>query len=139
MKIDTATGFGKRAARRLGSETIAWLVTVDADGTPRPIPVWFLRDGETFLIYSQPGTAKLRNLARSPKAALHLDGDGQGGDIVILTGEAQAAPHTPTADRVPAYVEKYRAGLKRIGMTPASFARAYSVALRFTPTRLDGH
>lgn len=139
MKLDTSSAFGKRAARRLREETIAWLVTVSPDGTPRPIPVWFLHEGETVLIYSQPGTAKLRNLARNPRAALHLDGDGKGGDIVILVGEARLAPDAPPADQVPAYVEKYRPGMKRIGMNPGSFARSYSVALRFTPTRLDGH
>jgi PPOX class probable F420-dependent enzyme len=139
MDIDTSTEFGQRAARRLRDETIGWLVTVGPDSTPRAIPVWFLQEGQTFLIYSQPATAKLRNLERNPKAALHLDGNGQGGDIVILTGEARVAPGAPPADRVEAYVEKYRSGMTRIGMTPASFAGAYSVALRFTPARLEGH
>jgi hypothetical protein len=32
-------------------------------------------------------------------------------------------------------VEKYRQSIARIGLEPESFARAYSVALRVTPTR----
>ena len=139
MKIDTGTEFGQRAARRLREETIGWLVTVGPSGNPQPVPVWFLWEGETILIYSQPGTAKLRNLAANPRVALHLDGDGQGGDIVILTGEARVVADAPPADRVPPYLEKYRPGIARIGMTPDRFARAYSVALRLVPTRLDGH
>ena len=139
MKIDTKSEFGARATRRLREELIYWLVTVAPDGTPQPSPVWALRDGETFLIYSQPDTPKLRNVAARPRVALHLDGDGRGGDIVVVTGEARLAPEAPPADRVPDYVAKYREGMRRIGMTPETFARAYSVAIRVTPTGLRGH
>ncbi|HSE94485.1 MAG TPA: TIGR03667 family PPOX class F420-dependent oxidoreductase [Methylomirabilota bacterium] len=139
MNINTSTEFGARAARRLREDLIGWLVTVAADRTPQPIPVWFWWDGQTCLIYSQPATAKLRNLATNPRVALHLDGDGQGGNIVILTGEARVVTDVPPADRVPEYLEKYRKAIGRIGMTPASFAAAYSVAIRLTPTRLSGH
>jgi PPOX class probable F420-dependent enzyme len=139
MKIDTTSEFGKRAARRLKEDLIYWLVTTDPDGTPEPSPVWALWDGETFLIYSQPDTPKLRNVASRSRVALHLDGDGQGGDIVIVTGDARIDRDAPPADRVPEYIAKYREGLRRIGMTPESFARAYSVPVRITPRRLRGH
>ena len=139
MKIDTSTEFGQRVARRLREERIGWLTTVGPDGTPQPSPIWFLWDGATILIYSQPNTPKLRNIARNPKVALNLDGDGQGGDIVILTGEARVAPDAPPAKDYPEYVEKYRQGLVRIGMTPEQFTDSYSVAICMTPTRLRGH
>lgn len=139
MRIDTASDFGKRAARRFRDEMIYWLVTVDAAGTPQPSPVWALWDGATFLIYSQPDTPKLGNIPARPRVALHLDGDGKGGDIVVVTGDARIDREAPPADKVPAYVAKYREGMKRIGMTPESFARAYSVAVRVTPRKLRGH
>jgi PPOX class probable F420-dependent enzyme len=139
VKLDTTTEFGARAARRLREEQIGWLVTVSAGQAPQPIPVWFLWDGQTMLLYSQPDTAKLRNVARNPRVALHLDGDGQGGDVVVLTGEARVVTDVPAANQVPAYLEKYRQGMARIGMTPDAFARTYSVAVRITPTRVHGH
>jgi PPOX class probable F420-dependent enzyme len=139
VRIDTASDFGKRAARRFRDEMIYWLVTVDAAGTPQPSPVWALWDGATFLIYSQPDTPKLGNIPARPRVALHLDGDGKGGDIVVVTGDARIDREAPPADKVPAYVAKYREGMKRIGMTPESFARAYSVAVRVTPRKLRGH
>jgi PPOX class probable F420-dependent enzyme len=139
MKIDTKSEFGARASRRLRDELIYWLVTIGPDGTPQPSPVWALWEGETILIYSQPETPKLRNIAARPRVALHLDGDGKGGDIVIVTGDARIVPDAPPADRVPAYITKYREGMKRIGMTSESFARAYSVAVRVTPRHLRGH
>ena len=33
----------------------------------------------------------------------------------------------------------YCAGIARIGITPESFAAAYSVAIRITPEKLSGH
>jgi PPOX class probable F420-dependent enzyme len=139
MRIDTGSEFGGRAAKRLKDETIYWLVTVAPDGTPQPSPVWALWDGERFLLYSQPDTPKLRNIASRPRVALHLDGDGRGGDVVIVTGDARILADGPAADRVPEYVSKYREGLRRIGMTAEAFARVYSVAVQITPTRLRGH
>ena len=140
MKIDTKSEFGARASRRLRDDLIYWLVTVGPDGTPQPSPVWALRDDDgTFLIYSRPDTPKLTNVAARPRVALHMDGDGRGGDIVIVTGEARIDPQAPPADQVPAYLTKYNEGMRRIGMTPESFARAYSVAVRITPRRLRGH
>lgn len=137
--IDTTTEFGQRVARRLAEERIAWLTTVDSNGTPQPRPVWFLWEDETFLIYSRPGTAKLRHIVERPQVALNLDGDGLGGDIVVFAGQADLDPAAPPADQVPAYVAKYQPGFARIGLTAAEFAASYSVAVRVTPLKLRGH
>jgi len=139
VKIDTPTEFGQRVARRLRDETIGWLTTVGPDGTPQPSPIWFLWDGEAILIYSQPNTPKLRNIERNPRVALNLDGDGRGGDIVILTGEARVDRDASGAADHTEYLEKYRQAIERIGMTPEQFAASYSVPIRLTPAKLRGH
>jgi PPOX class probable F420-dependent enzyme len=138
LQLDTSTAFGARVARRLQEEVIIWLTTVRADGTPQPSPVWFLWDGATILIYSQPDRPKLRNIGQNPRVALHFDSDGRGGDIAILTGRATIDRNAPPATQAPAYLDKYRAGIAGIGMTPDSFAAAYSVAVRVTPVSLRG-
>jgi PPOX class probable F420-dependent enzyme len=136
--IDTGTPFGQRAQQRLHDEKLAWLTTTSADGTPQPVPVWFLWDGaESFLIYSKPGTAKLRNIAERPRAALHLDGDGNGGDIVVVLGSA-AVTDDPPAHALPDYVEKYGGFIARNSWTPESFAADYSVPLRVKASKLRG-
>lgn len=137
--IDLTTEFGRRVAKRLAEERIIWLTTIDSAGVPQPKPVWFWWDGQTFLIYSQPNAHKLHHIARNPKVALNLDGDGQGGNIVVFTGEAQLAPNTLPANEVPAYAQKYQPGFARIGMSAEQFAQTYSVALKVTPTHLRGH
>ena len=138
--IDTTSEFGIRVAQRLQQEGIIWLTTVRGDGTPQPSPVWFLWDGETFLIYSQPGAPKVRNIARSPKVALHLNGDAWGYNIVILTGDARILEDAPPPTEVPAFVGKYRDDLRSV-QSSEDFARTmhgYDLAIRVTPTSLRG-
>ena len=127
--------FGEKDARRLREEEIAWLTTVGPDGLPRPVPIWFLWDGESFLIYSKPDKPKLRNIAHNAKVALNLNSNPTGEDVLIIYGTARVDPAAPAATEVPAYLEKYRRGIAEIFKTPAEFAAEYSVALRLTPTR----
>jgi PPOX class probable F420-dependent enzyme len=138
MNIDTNTDFGARVARRLEEEQVIWLTTVGPDATPQPSPVWFLWDGETIHIYSQPRTPKLRNIARSPRVSLHFNADEHGGDVVIFTGDARILDDGPPATAVPEYIAKYTGGIASVGMTPDSFAQSYSTPIHVTPTRLRG-
>jgi PPOX class probable F420-dependent enzyme len=136
--IDEGTEFGARVARRLRQETVVWLTTVTPAGAPLPRPVGFVWDGgEGVSIYSMPG-ARVRNIAANPKVTLNFDGDGRGGDIVVLSGTARVDADAPAADANPAWLEKYAAEVGRSGMTPASFAARFSVPLRIRLTRLDG-
>jgi PPOX class probable F420-dependent enzyme len=139
MEIDTSTDFGARAKRHLEGDRIVWLATVGPDGTPQPSPVWFLWDSDTVLIYSQPSTPKLRNIAQRPRVSLHFNCTPNGGDVVILTSDASVDTGAAPADLDPAYVHKYTGGIQSIGMTPDAFAQEYSVAIRVRPTSLRGH
>lgn len=139
MEIDTSTEFGQRVAGHLENDHVVWLTTVSPGGTPQPSPVWFLWDGETVLMYSQPGTPKLRNIGQRPSVSLNFNSTPSGGDVVILTGQASEDTATPAALDHPAYLEKYARGIEEIGMTPETFAQAYSVPVRIRPTSLRGH
>lgn len=137
--IDTSTEFGKRAQRRLNEETIGWLTTVTPGGQPQSVPIWFLwREDETLLIFSRPDTPKLRNIRNNPHVSFNLDSDGQGGDIIRLEGSAEISKDVIATD-VPAFIEKYQAGLSRIGTTPEGFAGSYSVAVTIRPSKVRGH
>ena len=137
--FDTSTEYGQRVARRLQEERIVWLTTADGQNRPQPRPVWFLWDGESFLIYSRPNTAKLQHILHNPNVALNLDGDGMGGDIIVISGVATIDEAGLPAESVPEYVEKYNSGFERIGLTAAQFSEIYSMVVRVTPTRLRGH
>jgi PPOX class probable F420-dependent enzyme len=135
--LDPSTEFGARVARRLADELIGWLVTVNGRGAPQPSPIWFLWDEGSILLYSQPETAKLRNVAANPRVAMHLPADAVGDDVVIVSGRA-AISDDPPAHELPRYLDKYGELIERNGWTPESFAADYSVPLRIRPTGLRG-
>jgi PPOX class probable F420-dependent enzyme len=137
--LDETTPFGARAAGRLRDEIIGWLTTVSPDGAPQPVPVWFLWDGaRSMLLYSRPGTRKLRNIEANPKISLNLDSDGVDADIVICWGEARVSDDPP-ATEVPEYIAKYAGPIAALGWTPESFAADFSIPLRIDLTRIHGH
>ena len=90
------------------------------------------------LIYSKDGTSRIRNLARNPACSFNFDGNGTGGDIIILEGTAVIS-EDPASTEISKYQDKYREEIPRIGMDPGTFAMAYPVPIRFTPDRLRGH
>ncbi|HEV3497642.1 MAG TPA: TIGR03667 family PPOX class F420-dependent oxidoreductase [Actinomycetes bacterium] len=134
--LDQSKEAHARADRRLRSEPVAWLTTVRADGQAQSSPVWFLWDGDTFLVYSQPDAPKVGNVAANPRVSLHLNDDGAGGDVVSFEGAATVEPDTPRADRVEGYLAKYRGAIAALGYEPGPFARTYSAAIRVRPTRV---
>ena len=138
---DPSTPFGARVARRLREDRLIWFTTVDAKGTPQPTPVWFLWDetNSTILIYSLAGAKRLEHLRLNPRVALNFDGNGTGGDIIVITGEAYVSTGDPPADRLPIYAEKYREFIARSFKTAEVFAAKYPVTLRIRPTAIRGH
>jgi len=124
-----------RAARRLAEEPIIWLTTVGPKGQPQPSPVWFVFEDEEFLVYSLAGTARIGNIEANPLVSLNLDGNGRGGDIVVIEGEARIETFAPPSSEVPAYQDKYAALIERNGWTPQSFAADYPIPIRIRPTR----
>jgi PPOX class probable F420-dependent enzyme len=133
--LDTSTDRGKHVERRLKEDTIAWLTTVRPSGQPDSVPVWFLWDGETLLVYSRPDQTKMQNLAANPKVTLTIDNTYGGGDVIRVEGTAEHVAGHPLAHEVPAYLEKYASGIERIGYDPQGFANSYSAAIRITPSR----
>jgi PPOX class probable F420-dependent enzyme len=129
--------FGTHVLQRLQNEAIIWLTTVSWDVTPQPNPVWFYWDGKNCLIYSKPGTAKLRNIERNPRVALNFEGATEtGGDVVILTGVASIEPQSPPPPD--GYVMKYQATAKAFGYTWEQLHTEYSVAIRIQLIKYRG-
>ena len=112
---------------RLRSDLIAWLTTVRPSGMPDTVPIWFVWTDGRFVVYSEPGKPKLRNLARQPRVSLALDDTRGGDDVVRFEGTAEVAEDHPAADGVPEYVAKYSERIAELGYgDPASFARMWS-------------
>jgi PPOX class probable F420-dependent enzyme len=136
--IDWTSEFGRHADRRLRNDLVIWMTTVGDDLGPHPRPVWFLWNGESFTIYSQTDTWKVRHLSRHPRVSLHLNSDEAGDDVVVLLGQAAILESGLAADQNEGYLEKYRQRIAGLGMSPEDFARDYCVVIRVTPSRLRG-
>ena len=135
---DPATKFGARVAQRLREARVIWLTTMGADGTPQPNPVWFIWEDESFLIYSLPDAHRVAHIRANPRVALHFDGNGTGGDIIVFTGTARLAEDAIPSPQHAAYQEKYGAVIAREFHSPEQFAAEYSLALRVTPEKVRG-
>ena len=119
---------------RLRSDEMVWLTTVRPDGRPHNIPVWFLWESATILIFSKPNSQKIRNLRQNQSVTLALDDTKKG--VVILEGTAELLGRGDGSAALQAYGENYREGLGRIGVTVEAFTTLYSQPIRVTPVRL---
>lgn len=136
---EPGTPFGERVRRRLREEQVVWITTVDKHGIPQPNPVGFLyQDDESVLIYNMLTANRLDNIAHRPHVALHFDGDGSGGDIVVFSGIAHRVDDVPPPHENPAYLTKYGESLLRVSQSAEEFGRKFSVPMRVTITRMRG-
>ena len=124
-------------AARLKTEIVAWLATANPDGRPLVVPVWFLFEGDSFLIFSVPGQ-KVRNIERNPLVSMHLNSTPDGGDIVRVQGKAQVLKRQPPAYKVPAYMRKYAGRIKSYGWTGETFSADYRIPIRVRATKVRG-
>jgi hypothetical protein len=100
--------------RRLGSR-VAYLATVDADGSPRVHPVTPIVMPERLMVFMEPTSPKGHDLRRGSRYALHCsveDDQGGGGEFRVrgtarevtdAASREQAAVHAPY-EPSPAYV-----------------------------------
>ncbi|HZU65805.1 MAG TPA: TIGR03667 family PPOX class F420-dependent oxidoreductase [Ktedonobacteraceae bacterium] len=121
--------------QRLRSDLIIWLTTVRPDGRPHMVAVWFLWDGEQFLIFSQPNTQKVRNLRHSSHVTLALDNTDGGEDVIVIDGEAELLTDPDINATLAAYKQKYAADFKEMNTTAEEMAKSYSQGIRVRPTK----
>jgi PPOX class probable F420-dependent enzyme len=76
------------AARKfLQKPLIARLSTIDPDGYPHTVPVWFMLDGEDIVIISDRSTRKVGHILANPKGAVTIGGDSGDGSGYLLKGD----------------------------------------------------
>jgi PPOX class probable F420-dependent enzyme len=131
--IDGSTREGAHALERLATEPIAWLTTVTPEGQPQTLPIWFVWEDGTILVYSKKVAVRNANLRLNPRVSFHL-ADVDGGDIIEIEGEAVLDHDAPPSKDHPAYLAKYRRQLERYGWTPEYLSQEYPHPYRIVPT-----
>jgi len=110
MDLDEA-----RIQRFLDGRDIVVLATVQPDGAPLAMPMWFLHDPAALTMISVAGTQKVRNLRRDPRVCVVAE-RGARGDVrgVSVHGRAEFLSDGPErralAERL---LEKYHPHLEQ--------------------------
>jgi PPOX class probable F420-dependent enzyme len=103
--------------RFLATRHVVVLSTVQPDGAPLAMPMWFLHDPTTLTMISVDGLTKVRNLRRDPRVCVVAEtanatgGEGRG---VTVQGRAEFLPDGPERR---ALVDRFHAkypGLERL-------------------------
>lgn len=93
--------------RYLATKDVVLLATVDPDGSPLAMPMWFLHDAAALTMLSVEGLAKVRNLRRDPRVCVVAESGGRG-DIrgVAVRGRVEFLDDSPARR---ALVERFHA------------------------------
>jgi PPOX class probable F420-dependent enzyme len=80
-----------RVQRFLDTKEVVVLATVQPDGAPLAMAMWFLHDPTALTMISQNGLQKVRNLRRDPRVSVVAEAGGAGATIcgVAVQGRAQ--------------------------------------------------
>ena len=100
----------------LDTKDVVLLATVNPDGSPLAMPMWFLHDPSALTMISVDGLAKVRNLRRDPRVCVVAETGGRG-DIrgVAVHGRAQLLDDTPDRRaRAERFLAKYDPHLARL-------------------------
>lgn len=127
------------AARCLGDDPVAWISTVQRDGRPHLVPVWFHWDGERIVAFSKPNARKVQNLRDRPSVMLAIGTPGPDFDVELIEATAEL-PEEPAVSVMPeGFGQKYRNLLRRAGISLQRFAEVYSQPIVLRPTRFLGY
>src|SRR4029453_17625055 len=94
----------------LAAREVVVLATVEPDGAPLAMPMWFLADGDSIVMISVAGLRKLGNMHRDPRGAGVAESGNRGAEIknLLVRGRVEFLPdgaeRRVLADR---FVKKY--------------------------------
>src|SRR5437016_14362372 len=86
--------------RFLAAKDVAILATVQADGAPLAMPMWFLHDAASLTMISVEGTHKVRNLRRDARVCVVAEAGSGGDDERGVTVLGQAECRYPRLERL---------------------------------------
>lgn len=66
---------------------IARMSTLDPDGYPHTVPVWFMLDGNDLVVISVRSTRKVGHILANPKGAIVIGGDPADGGGYLIKGD----------------------------------------------------
>jgi PPOX class probable F420-dependent enzyme len=103
--------------RYLATKEVVVLATVQPDGAPLAMPMWFLHDPESLTMISVDGLQKVKNLRRDPRVCVTAESVGANKEIsrVIVQGRAELLSDTPERRAlIERFLAKYHPRLEKL-------------------------
>ncbi|HEX3051742.1 MAG TPA: pyridoxamine 5'-phosphate oxidase family protein [Aggregatilineaceae bacterium] len=66
---------------------LARMSTIDQEGYPHTVPVWFMLEGDDICIIAVPETKKVGHIRRNPKGSVSVGGDVNDGGGYLIKGD----------------------------------------------------
>ena len=114
LSVDEVYGFLAEANH------LARIATIDSDGMPRVLPLWFILDGDKLCFTPRMQAVIWQNMLRDPRVGISIDEDEQPYRKVTIQGKIEVL-YVPGKDRQ--WQHLYRAMASRY--IPAIEANAY--------------
>ena len=128
-----------QAETALRDDPVLWLSSVQANGRPHVVPVWFHWNGERIVAFSKPRARKVDNLRDQPRVMLAVGTPGPDFEVELIEATAEL-PDSSASDVMPVgFGAKYQELLRRAGLTVQRFAEVYSQPIVLRPTRFLGY
>ena len=99
----------------LATREVVTLATIQSDGAPLAMPVWFVHDRDAITMVSEAATQKVRNVRRDPRVCVVAEsGSREDARAVIIGGRAEFVRESPAQHAlVGLLLDKYRPNLAR--------------------------
>jgi PPOX class probable F420-dependent enzyme len=130
---------GPTADAALRQDPVVWLGSVQRDGRPHVVPVWFHWDGDCIVAFSKPNARKVDNLRDQPNVMLAVGMPGPEFEVELIEATAELPEHDASTVMPEGFGAKYGDLLRRAGLTAQCFADVYSQPIVLRPTRFLGY
>lgn len=70
----------------LQQRLIARVTTIEPDGYPHTVPIWYILDGDDLVIATGSESRKVKNIQHNPKGAVTIGGDPVGDHVAYAVG-----------------------------------------------------
>ena len=99
----------------LATRDVVVLATVQADGSPLAMPMWFLYTADALVMISEFATQKVSNLRLDPRVCVVADdGTRSGARGVMIRGHAEFLAESPERSAFAGRCDKYSPDLARL-------------------------
>lgn len=114
---------------------IAYLSTVDRQGYPHTVPVWFAPDDDTLIFNSGRKRARLKHVLANPKVAVTIGGNTGDSEGYLIKGVAEIEAD-PSRDQLKQIARRYILDENAFNSFLKRVEQEERVILRLTPIKV---